>query len=252
MKASRFAAILVLAAASLSQGATIISYTATSDPAGSPDGTITAGGSGTTNVWSTSTTAPGGSFAGNSGGNGDGAGAGAGANAWGIWSNTSGQSNAIHTLAGGALSVGQDIGLDFDNGFVDAGATVGVSLRNAANNNLFEFFFTGGNSTYSKNDLAGALSTGLGFTDDGFKFSFRLNSTSGYSASLGATAFSGSLTAGGGDQAITNVRVFTVGNGTGGAQRDLFFNNLTITPEPSRLMLVALGVVLVGVRRRRK
>ena len=249
MKASQLAAILMLAA-SLSQGATIISYTATADPAGSPDGNITAGGSGTANVWTQSITPTAGSFAGNSGSNGGGSGAGAGTTAWGIWSNVGGQSNSIHTFAGGALSVGQDIGLDFDNGFVDVGSTVGVSLRNAANNNLFEFFFTGGGSLYSKNDLGGASLTSQAYTADGFKFSFRLNSTSGYAASLGGTALAGSLMAGGGDQAITNIRVFTVNN-NGGAARDVFFNNLSITPEPSRVMFLLAGLVWVGARRRR-
>lgn len=250
MKASRLAAILMLAA-SLSQGATVISYTATSDPAGSPDGTITAGGSGTANVWATSTTGSGGSFSGNSGGNGDGNGAGAGNPAWGIWSNTGGQSNAVHSFAGGALSVGQDIGLDFDNGFLDAGATVGVSLRNAANDNLFEFFFTGGNASYSKNDSGGFSLTGKTFTDDGFKFSFRLGAGNTYVGSLGATALSGSLISNA-DQAISNIRVFTVGNGSGGAARDMFFNNLTITPEPSRAMFLMLGLGCLVVRRRRR
>ncbi|MES2598439.1 MAG: hypothetical protein V4662_24100 [Verrucomicrobiota bacterium] len=252
MKASRFAAILVLAA-SLSQGATIISYTATADPAGSPDGTITSGGSGTANVWSTSTTGTAGSFSADSASNGDNSnvgGTGAGNPAWALWSNTGGESNAVHTLAGGALSVGQGIDLDFDNGFVNSGGTVGVSLQNAAGQNLFEFFFTGGNPNYRRNDFGGVVDTTTGFTDNGLDFSFALNSATGYTASLAGTAFSGSLISQT-DQAIARVRVFNSSNQGNNGDNDLFFNNLAVSPEPSRLLFLALGLTLMGGRRRR-
>lgn len=254
MKASRIAAILVLAAASLSQGATIISYTATADPANATDGTITSGGSGTANVWSTSTTGIAGSFSADSASNGDNSnvgGTGAGNPAWALWSNTGGESNAVHTLAGGALSVGQGIDLDFDNGFVNLGGTVGVSLQNAAGQNLFEFFFTGGNANYRRNDLAGVTDTTTGFTDNGLDFSFALNSLTGYTASLAGTAFTGSLISQT-DQAIARVRVFNSSNQGSNGDNDVFFNNLAVTPEPSRLMFLLAGLGLVGLRRRRR
>ncbi len=252
MKASRLAAILVLAA-SLSQGATIISYTATANPAGSPDGTITVGGSGTANVWSASTTGTAGSFSDDSASNGDNSnlgGTGAGNPAWALWSNVGGESNAVHTLAGGALSVGQGIDLDFDNGFVNSGGTVGVSLQNAAGQNLFEFFFTGGNPNYRRNDFGGVVDTATGFTDNGLDFSFALNSVTGYTASLAGTAFSGSLISQT-DQAIARVRVFNSSNQGNNGDNDLFFNNLAISPEPSRLLFLALGLTLMRGRRRR-
>ncbi len=250
MKSLQFSFCLLLVT-TLSQAATVISYTATADPNNNPDGTITAGGSGSTNVWTRSTSGTAGSFSGNSADNGDGNGAGAGNPAWGIWSNLGGVSNTVHTFAGGALGPNQLLELDFDNGSVDLGATVGVSLWNASNQNLFEFFFVGGAANYSKNDLGGTVSTSKGYTDDGFKFSFLLNSATTYSADLGGTSLSGSLL-NPGSQDITQIRVFTANN-NGGAPRDVFFNNLSITsvPEPSRALLFFGGVLFAVTRRRR-
>jgi hypothetical protein len=249
MKATTLALALILTT-SVMQAATVISYTATSDPSLSPDGTITFGGSGTANVWTVGGSG-GGSFSGNSADNGDNNGGGAGSTAWALFSSTSLAREAVHSLLGGALSVGQQIELDFDNGFINNGGVVGVSLWNSSNQNLFEFFFTGGNSSYQKNDSGGVANTGMAFTDDGFKFRFSLNSATGYSALLGSTAISGNLI-NQSSQDITQVRVFSFNNpGPGSGDNDLFFNNLVIAPEPSRVLFCLLGLGAVVMRRRR-
>jgi len=249
MKATILAIALALLT-SAAQAATIIGYTATTNPSSNPDGTITYNGSGTVNVWTVGGTG-GGDFSGNSADNGDNNGGGAGSTAWALYSSTSQTREAVHTLLGGALSVGQAIELDFDNGYINNGAVVGLSLWNSSNQNLFEFFFTGGQASYQKNDSGGTAFTGKAFTDDGFKFSFNLNSTTGYSALLGSTALSGNLI-NAGDQAITQVRVFTFNNpGPGTGDNDLFFNNLVIAPEPSRALIVLIGLSALMLRRRR-
>jgi hypothetical protein len=245
--------ILALALAlltSAAQAATIISYTATQSPGSNPDGTITYNGSGNANVWTVGG-AGGGDFSGDSAGNGDDNGGGAGSTAWALHSSAGQTRDAVHTLLGGALSVGQAIELDFDNGYINNGGIVGVSLRNSSDQNLFEFFFTGGQASYQKNDSGGTALTGKGFTDDGFKFSFNLNSTTGYSAMLGSTALSGNLI-NSGDQAIAKVRVFTFNNnGPPTGDNDVFFNNLAIAPEPSRVLFSLVGLSILMFRRRR-
>jgi hypothetical protein len=225
--------------------ATFISYTASADPNVTPD----ANGN-TVNAWSVATSgAGGGSFLGNSGSNGDGNGAGAGSSAWGLYSLAStGLANAVHTMAGGSLGVGQLLAMDFDNGYVGAGGVVGLSLWNAADQNLFEFFFTGGQTNYQKNDSGGFSATAKSFTDDGFKFQFALTSLTSYTASLGGTNLTGSLISQT-DQAVAKVRVFSYNN-PGATTNDLFFNNLAVTPEPSRALLLVLGLTGLIIRRR--
>lgn len=72
--------------------------------------------------------------------------------------NTAGESFGLYAEPGmvseafrpftGALSVGQIFLIDFDNGWVDEGGTVGLGLQNSAGQNRIEFFFIGGQTTY--------------------------------------------------------------------------------------------------------
>lgn len=244
----RSLAFIFLLAATPALASTVVSYTASDSPANNPD----ANGN-TANAWIvTSSGVGGGGFVGNSGTNGDGNGAGAGTTAWGIFSlNPNGLADSVHTLAGGALTVGQQIALAYDNGFVGTGGVVGVSLWNAANQNLFEFFFTGGNTNYQINDSLGFTTTAKPFTDDGFNFSFTLTGAGTYAVSLGGTAVSGNLISQT-DQNVAKVRVFSFNN-QAATTNDVFFNNLAIsnTPEPSRALLMIVGLS-IGLLRRRK
>ena len=124
-----------------------------------------------------------------------------------------------------------------------------MSLQNAAGLNLFEFFFTGGQSSYQKNDSGGIQLTGKGFTDDGFSFWLTQNSGGAYTGSLGGTAVSGNFITQT-DLNIAKIRVFTY-NTNGFATTDTFFNSLSVTPEPSRALLILVGAMGLMMRRRR-
>lgn len=232
--------ILFLAMSACVNAATLVSYSATDGPGADPDGT------GSVNVWQTSIIGlEAGSFLGNSGSNGDGSGAGAGTSAWALYAHSGSQSFASHTFAGGSLGASQTVGLDFDNGYLDAPNAAGIQLRNGATV-LFSLYFRGGQSVYEYLDAGGFdIDTSRGFSDDGAAFSFTLNSSTTYSASYGAASWTGTLSG----ASIDNIQVFN--NNAGSADpNNVFFNNLSVIPEPSSAALGLIGAVLLLRRRR--
>lgn len=232
------------------------------------------GGSGFA-AWLFGFTSPGnpsvnGNFIGSSTGNGDGADNGtigglpadgdinsAGA-AWGLYANSTNNVEAIRGLTGGSLAVGQTITASLDNGFLNTGSTVGLSLRNALNQNIWEVFFTGGNPSYTINDGAGFTGSTVGFTDEGLDITFTLVSASTYNAiiarqdGVNQVILGGSLiTPGSGAQAIDEIRYFNANAGSGG-NFDAFGNSLAVVPEPATLALSGLGLLGLLIARRRK
>ena len=187
-----------------------------------------------------------GDFSGNSGTNGDGSGAGAGASAWALYANTGQTASAVYTLAGGGLSIGQSLSLDFDNGNIDLGGSVGMVLLNGGTE-AFAFTFTGGDANYSIFDGA-TTDTGVGFTDDGQNVSITLTSAGTYS--VDGTLLTGTFN--NGQTTIDEVRVFNFNAGAGGPS-NLFFNNLSVTqvPEPSSSALLTLAGLALILRRRK-
>ena len=67
---------------------------------------------------------------------------------WFQFAHTSNTAGAIRPFSG-ALSVGQTFSIAFDNGFIQNGGTVGFGLQNASGNNVFEYYFSGGQSNYT-------------------------------------------------------------------------------------------------------
>ncbi len=229
--------------AACANAAATVSYSASADPGANPDAT------GGFNVWAV-TLSPGGtrgSFLGNSGTNGDGNGAGAGTSAWALFASGGGQSFANHTFGGGALNVAQTVGLNFDSGYIDSGSgqSAGIQLRNGSTV-LFSLYFRGGQSVHEYLDAGGSdIDTTKGFTDDGGAFSFTLNSATSYSASYAGASWTGTLSG----AAIDNIQVFNNNAGAGGAA-NVFFNGLTVVPEPSSAFLGLFGSLLLLRRRR--
>lgn len=195
-------------------------------------------------------------------GNGDGNSDGdinAASRAWGQFSHTSNTASAVRPFSGG-LTVGQTFGIAFDNGFIKDNnpvGTVGFGLQNSSGNNVFEFFFRGGNPNFTVS--SGSYSgTTPGFSDEGLTFAITLTGAGSFSLQIGtlspANSFSGTGTllnpAGG--QVIDRVRLFSFNAAPGINQPafDSFANNISIVPEPAVALLGSLGIL--GLLRRRK
>lgn len=196
-------------------------------------------------------------FTGSSAGNGTG---GAGTNinssnglAWGLYANTSNLSEGVRPLTG-TLDVNQTIRLFMDNGFINGGSSVGFSLRDSANNNVFEFFFQGGNANYTLVG-SGSQSTTHAFTDTGMETNFTLTSATTFSFSVRflndnvTETFTGSLN--GSLGAIDRIRIFNFNAGNG-SNFDAYFNGFAVVPEPGTWAAGALLVGLAGYRLRRR
>lgn len=239
MRKNLLSLILSIAALSSANAATNITYSASASPDANPDGN-----SGSVNVWTTSNTGVSGFFLGNSANNAGGSAAGAGTSAWAVYAQSLSNAFATHTFSGGALAVGQTVSLDFDNGWLVDFAVVGIKLRNGSTD-LMTFSFTGGQSNYARTDAGGTASTTEGFTGNGGTFSFTLNSATSYSSSFRSASWSGSIS----NLAVDNIQVFNIGAGTG-ANHDVFFNNLTVVPEPSSAALGLIGTLALLRRRR--
>jgi hypothetical protein len=230
--------ILLTATAVSAQAATLGVWTAS--------GGANPGTDGWALTTSTGNSSQAGSFQGNSGGNGDGAGAGAGNPAWGFYANSGQSSSGVWSLAGGSLTVGQEVAIDFDNGFINTGSQVGVEFRSGTTVGL-SIFLTGGASFYQVFRNGGVVNSTVGFTDNGFNIEVGSTGTSTYALSFGS--FSQTGTFGNGVTAIDNIRVFNT-NAGGGGQFNLFANNITVVPEPASALLGSLG--LLALLRRRK
>ncbi len=157
--------------------------------------------------------------------------------AWGFYANSSNISEATRPFAS-PLTTGQTFFMRMDNGGINNGGTVGFGLRNSSNQNVFEFFFVGGESSYTINDASGANLTGIGFTNEGLALEFILTSPTTYQFNVTTLVnsntfnFSGSLMSPGGNSTIDRVRLFNF-NAGGGSGNDLFFNSLQVCDAPS-------------------
>lgn len=180
--------------------------------------------------WTTAGGTNAGAFTSNPANNAGGAannGGGIGNPAFGLFANSGQTASAVRDITGG-LALGQTIRLDLDNGFINTGGTVGFGLRNSGGQNLFEFFFAGGNSSYSV--LGSALQTFGAFTGGGLTSYFTMTSTTAFVfqvSSNGGTSFStftGSISNAG---TVANFRLFNANAGAGG-NNDAFYNNFQV------------------------
>jgi hypothetical protein len=181
-------------------------------------------------------------------------------NAWGLYANSGNVSDAVRPFTGGALTIGQTVTINLDQGYEDTGATVGIGLQNSSFDNLMEVYYIGGDSvnSWKKNDAAGQsdLSPNVPFSGDGFHLEITLATATTYTGVLtsndgGSATFSGTLISPLGGQDITQVRLFNANSGMGD-NANFYGNSLAIVPEPSTVVLVGLGMLGVLALRRRK
>jgi hypothetical protein len=233
-----------------------------SDDASNYSGGWTNGSNGGTGfgIWSFGNSGVAGQFTGNSTGNAGGASGGINTSgtAWGMFANSGGLASVVRPFTGGALSLGQSVVVDFDNGFIDTGATVGLSLQTSGGANRIEFYFVGGDSSYTINN-GSALGTGIGFTGDGLRLTFTLTGANSMNLTVGSlngsnggtnSVFTGLSLNGGVGTDIERIRFFNANAGSG-SNNDAFYNNLQIIPEPSTVVMVGLGLLGAWFIRRR-
>ncbi|PWU11447.1 MAG: hypothetical protein C5B50_23310 [Verrucomicrobia bacterium] len=145
-------------------------------------------------------------------------------NALGMWGGFSGDEVAVRTFS--ALSAGQVVSIDFDNGNVDNGSKVGFSLQTSAPADVLQFYFLGGQSNYKYNDGT-EHDTGIPFQRQGLRVQFVLNSATAYTLLVtpcggSATQFMGTYSG-----TIAQLKLFSQNN-TGGNDKNIYFNNLLV------------------------
>jgi glycosidase len=159
-----------------------------------------------------------------------------GGEAFGMYANNNQQANAIRPFLTSLLP-GTVFSVQMDNGFINTGSSVGFGLQNSTGQNLFEFFFNGGQSVYQINDNLSNRNTTLGFSDEGLNLQFTLLTANTYQLSItrlegGSQVITGTLANPSGGQAINQVRLFNVNAGSGGSN-DAFFNSPSVCYPPS-------------------
>jgi aryl-phospho-beta-D-glucosidase BglC (GH1 family) len=231
---------------SLASASTDFSYTATAPPGDMPDGVNQNGTA--VDVW-TVTLTPG--IDGNQNGD-NGSGVYFGetfdsfTNGWEEYSfqNTGtgqgGSVDSVNTFAGGALSIGQSVSINFDMrgtdpvaGSLPAGR-VGVSLLNGSIPALSFYIYGGGpgNYFYTDADSTAASAGSMQYQyQSPFNIKFTVTSGTTYSAVAGSDAWNGTFSG-----PLTGIDVF---NHAGGNESDVGFNNLAVAGAPTPLQLSA-------------
>ena len=250
----------VLALANTSVAANNISFDAADNPGNNPDASVNGEGPATDDAWTTVS-----SF-GNSGslfGTGLSDGTFTNDNTWQIFTVT-GQDSQIYSkhVLDSALTFSQSISLDFansgiaGNGNPSQSGSVGISLKDSNNTTIADFHFIGGQGNYTYTDAThNSADTGHAFeSQDLMRLTWTVGSGGSYVATLSdpgtntvEATWSGTL---GGLGLVSGIEVF---NNNGGNSSDVFYDDLTVVPEPSTWVagIMALAGCLYRRRRRR-
>jgi hypothetical protein len=252
----------LISVAGMAHASNLFSYTATAAPGSTPDGVDQ--NNNPVNAWTVTLTPP--AIAGGGEGVYEGTAFTGDLSGWQEYSypgtggpGTSGSVDALDTFAGGALSIGQTVFINFEMRAVDAtpNSQVGVSLLNGSGNAITFGIFGGepdasapytGNGYYytdAGTSYGSAGSMGYQYQNE-FSIAFAVTGANTYSAVAGSDSWSGTF-----NGSLTGIDVF---NHDAGNASDVAFNNLTVyVPEPGVLGLVSIGgALLLGYQRRNK
>jgi alpha-amylase len=159
---------------------------------------------------------------------------------WGIYA-SGGNTGVAYRAFSNALPAGATFALDLDNGFINTGNSVGFALRNGnassspgdlTSGARFQFYFVGGDLTYTILDNAGAQDSGIPYTGTGLHMELTLTSADTYALVVTDNAtgeiatFEGTLASSG---TLDSVALFNSNAGTG-PSFDAFFNSMEIKP----------------------
>ena len=246
MKKTILILICIIGAVSLASASNYFSYTATAGPGSTPDGVDQ--NADPVNVWTNVLYAGGTNGLGDAGadgsgvyfGNPDGAGGigGSSVNSWQAYSYQNdgtalgGSVDSYNTFAGGALTVGQTVSINFVMRATDPAANgfpagqVGVSLLNGTNTAIRFYIYGGGPGWYFYTDAGTNAAKAGPMTyqyQAAFNIAFTITGTNTYLAVAGSDTWTGTF-----NGSLTGIDVF---NHAGGNASDVGFNNLTVAPE---------------------
>jgi hypothetical protein len=260
MKKTLVTIIGLLGITGLAYASNDFSYTATATPGSSPDGVDQ--NNNPVSVWTLAQN-PGVTGGGISGAYEGTSFSGETLSGWQIWSSPGslavgdgGFIEASNIFAGGALSIGQTVSLNFEMRAADPGRDVGISLLNGSGDAItFGIYggeagpypYTGSGYFYSDAGSSYVSAGGMGYQyQNEFNVAFTVTGANTYSAVAGSDSWSGTF-----NGSLLGIDVFNYGAGNGS---DLAFNNLTVAvPETGTLSLFGLGsaILLMGWRLRR-
>ena len=241
MKKAILILICIIGAVKLASASSNFTYTATASPGNTPDGVDQSNNP--VNVWTNVLYAGGTNGLGDAGADGSGVyfgapfGGGLG-NVWQMYSyqndgvGRGGSVDSYNTFAGGALTAGQTVSIDFEMRATDPASTngpageVGVSLMSGTNTAIKFYIYGGGPGWYFYNDAgtnaakAGAMTYQY---QSPFNIAFTITGTNAYLAVVGSDTWTGTF-----NGLLTGIDVF---NHAGGNASDVGYNNLKVAPQ---------------------
>ena len=163
--------------------------------------------------------------------------------AWGMWANSGDTAKAERALDE-PLLIGDSLAVGFQNNWIGSGRSVGVSLRNGADEYLVEFLFIGGGAQYLVNDSLADRSTGVDWTDQPLWLTFTRTGCDTYELDIdGQVLFSGSF-APRSNLDVTRVHFWNFSAGSG-PNYDFFFDALETTAGPGPVRTVSDSIDIV-------
>ncbi len=151
-----------------------------------------------------------------------------GSPSWGMYAQAGLLAEAFRPFSQ-ALASGDTFSVSMENGWVNGGGGVGVALQNTQGDTLWQFFFNGGDTFYSRS----GGTTDVGWTDAGIDLAMEMTGATNYALTVhprggSARVYSGSLESSTNPVVASRFRAWSWNNGTG-SEYDYFVNNLLVT-----------------------
>lgn len=155
---------------------------------------------------------------------------------------------AWRSFTGSALQPTEKFSIDWDHGFLQPSAKVGVGLA-VGSSIVLEVFALGTSSQYFYADAGGTNALSLNLGDEGLTLIVTMIAPTAYKAELlrrdGSSETWSGFVSGAPDGFVAFD--YNGGGGTPGTPFDFFINQVSVVPEPASLMLLLTGVFLFPI-----